>query len=642
MAKPFLISAVVGNARMLATLGTNGELYRLFWPHVDHAQHVDQMFGGIYAGDFGQSVFWLNDGQHWQFEQLLQGDVPVCTTKAKGHHLPLQVTVTDYAVPDQDILVRHYVFENRSPDPIAFKFLFYSSMYLDGHSMGNGVLYHPFADALVHFRHDYAFGVASNQPIVGYQCGNALNDAGDGQLSGAPNTLGADGCVVWHIDKLSGSQTKELTLYITAGKGIKTAMANLKTARDSGHRVLLQQTLNYWLQYLGPEAEDITGNLFRRSLAVCRLLTDGRTGAVIAAPEIDEHYHMCGGYGYCWPRDGVIVAYAMGRAGFNRFSEQYYSWCTVAQAEHGAWMQRYDSKGFLGPSWGNQIDETGSVLWGMWQHYRQTGDEEFLQKIWPSLEQGVNYLCDKIDPKTNLPTPSFDLWEERVGEHAYSSAAVAAGFVGAAEIAARLNHNELSAQWKDTADRIKKGIGDNLWSEEQGYFLRTVMKMVGHDEYCRCQNAGKKAGVSDDGGGTRSYYVWADEIVDASVLGLVYPYGILSPHDPRVLKTVQAIENRLTAPGVGGIKRYENDHYIGGNPWIITTLWLALYYITAGSRERAEFYLKWVEDHQTELGYLSEQISKESGRPNWVIPLTWSHAMYILTVMEMRQKGWLK
>ncbi|TLM99949.1 glycoside hydrolase family 15, partial [bacterium] len=543
-------------------------------------------------------------------------------------------------VQGQDVLVRHYVFENLGPDKISFKFLYFASLHLDSHGAGNAVLYYPNSDALVHYRHGYAFCIGGTLPTAGYQCGNALHDASDGHLSGSPNSLDSQGCLVWDIDKLEGYQTREMTVFVTPGHRIEAALTALERARQTGHRMLFRQTLDWWVQFWGTDEPSDDG-LYRRSLSVCRLLTDGETGAVIAAPEIDEHYTKCGGYGYCWPRDGVIVAYAMGRAGYHDFSARFYHWCLVAQAENGSWLQRYDAAGFLGPSWGHQIDETGSVLWGMWQHYLQTGDNGFLQNIWPALVRGADYLCDNIDPKTNLPAPSFDLWEERVGEHAYSAAAVAAGLKGAVITAARLGQSGAAVRWEQTIGTVEEGISDSLWSEERGYFLRTVRKKVSHDEYCGCINAGQEAGVTEDAKGYRGYFVQADDVVDASLLGLVYPYGILPPDDPRVKKTVAAIEARLTSPGVGGIKRYENDNYIGGNPWIITTLWLALYHIAAGNRDEAAYHLKWVQEHQTELGYLSEQVCRDSGIPNWVIPLTWSHAMYILTVVEMREKGWL-
>jgi glucoamylase len=78
--------------------------------------------------------------------------------------------------------------------------------------------------------------------------------------------------------------------------------------------------------------------------------------------------------------------------------------------------------------------------------------------------------------------------------------------------------------------------------------------------------------------------------------------------------------------------RYSGDHYRGGNPWIICTLWLAQYYIQLGDRKRAVQLLDWAVDHRTRLDLLPEQIDRDTGEPAWVVPLAWSHAMYILTL----------
>jgi glucoamylase len=93
----------------------------------------------------------------------------------------------------------------------------------------------------------------------------------------------------------------------------------------------------------------------------------------------------------------------------------------------------------------------------------------------------------------------------------------------------------------------------------------------------------------------------------------------------------------LPVPGVGGIKRYEDDTYIGGNPWILTTLWLCHYKIKLGHYEKARELLDWAVEHRTEMGLLPEQIDKHTGETAWVVPLTWSHAMFILAISLLAQ-----
>nr|WP_242855678.1 hypothetical protein [Ruminiclostridium josui] len=130
-----------------------------------------------------------------------------------------------------------------------------------------------------------------------------------------------------------------------------------------------------------------------------------------------------------------------------------------------------------------------------------------------------------------------------------------------------------------------------------------------------------------------------DWIVDVSLVGLGIPFGIFDLDDPMLKDTVSLIEQVLTVQGVGGIKRYENDTYIGGNPWILTTLWIALYHAKSGNYEKAKEYLIWAANGKTEMGLLPEQVNKDTGKPEWIIPLTWSHAMYVHVYSELINAG---
>ena len=137
--------------------------------------------------------------------------------------------------------------------------------------------------------------------------------------------------------------------------------------------------------------------------------------------------------------------------------------------------------------------------------------------------------------------------------------------------------------------------------------------------------------------------VEVDPTIDASVYG-VFAFGAYSPADEKVKTTMGQVEERLWNPGSGGLARYEGDTYYRqsgegpGNPWFVTTLWLAQYYIAvASSREelkKACVLLEWVSDHALPSGVLAEQVSPKTGQPLSVSPLTWSHGTYIAAVQE--------
>jgi GH15 family glucan-1,4-alpha-glucosidase len=90
---------------------------------------------------------------------------------------------------------------------------------------------------------------------------------------------------------------------------------------------------------------------------------------------------------------------------------------------------------------------------------------------------------------------------------------------------------------------------------------------------------------------------------------------------------------------VGGILRYTGDHYRGGNPWILATLWLGSCELALGETAAARSRLEWVNGKMTEQGFLAEQVHRETGQPCWVIPLAWSHAVYLLFVRETLDRG---
>lgn len=93
---------------------------------------------------------------------------------------------------------------------------------------------------------------------------------------------------------------------------------------------------------------------------------------------------------------------------------------------------------------------------------------------------------------------------------------------------------------------------------------------------------------------------------------------------------MDAVEQALRTSDEG-VLRYEDDPYVGGNPWVLATLWLGTARRAAGDggAELARA-LDWTAARQTPTGLLPEQVDESTGAPRWVVPLTWSHAMVLL------------
>jgi len=193
-----------------------------------------------------------------------------------------------------------------------------------------------------------------------------------------------------------------------------------------------------------------------------------------------------------------------------------------------------------------------------------------------------------------------------MARHVYSNAACCDGLKAASRMARVLGKKGLSKRWKKAANRIKEGIEEGFWDGDAGHFIKSVDPV--------------------------------DRTVDISVLGLVVPYNVFSPEDEKVRSSVSKIEEAF-GYRAGGIGRYSTDVYYGGNPWILTTLWLAIYYQRAGEVEKGEGLARWCMEHATDLGLLPEQVHKDTGEPLSAIPLGWSHAMLVHYILECEKGG---
>lgn len=661
---------ITGNSGMLACIGQNGELVRLYWPDIDFPQHIERLLVGIACPELWQGISWLcgtngTEGQgpcptsgaegqgqvpapnaaEWRIGQYYVRNTNIAVTEFVNEAAGLKITQKDFALPEADVFTRYYEVENLTPTPLTIGFTAYSASITTVPDTA-GIMFVQEPQALIHYRHGYYYGLISDTQISQYQLGgDSLGNARQGSLKGV-DTIGMmkDGAVAWQPQKLEAGEMMHFAAHICLAGNMRGLKSLLRQALKRDVQADLRDTEAYWLSYLEKARQIKTGQiaideLYKRSLLVFALMTNKSTGALLAAPEVDEGFTRCGRYAYCWGRDAAFITEALDKCGLSEQAEAFYRWAAAIQDDNGSWQQRYYTNGNLAPSWGLQIDEGGSVIWGILQHYKASGNKEFLRDMWPAVKKGVEFLLSYMDAETGLPWLSFDLWEERLGEHAYSSAAVCAGIEAGIEIADMLGESvQISGKWRESASKLRDAIFNNFWKPEWNRFVRSVrVKLNGWGEEHTDARVWLK---SNELGITRDYSL-LDGIIDISLLGLSVPFGIYEPGDPHMTQTAEAVENQLTVGKTGGLMRYEYDSYIGGNPWILTTLWAALYHMETKSYDKAREYLEWAVKGTTEQGLLPEQIDRETGRPAWVIPLTWSHAMFVLVLAGLVEAGQL-
>jgi GH15 family glucan-1,4-alpha-glucosidase len=332
-------------------------------------------------------------------------------------------------------------------------------------------------------------------------------------------------------------------------------------------------------------------------------------------------------YQYAWPRDGALVAHALDVAGHTDESHKFYRFCAEALSGSFPWLwQKYNLDGSRGSTWHamfspgmhaaqmqTQEDETALVIWGLSEHgHYCPGD--CVARLYANWARNLADWLATYRRRDGLPRPSFNLWEEAYGIWTFTAAATVAALNGAAAMARDFGTREEAERYGRIALAMRQAMEGVLYDERLGRFI---------------------TGLSVDAGGEHRV-----EHIDASLYGL-WAFGAFAPDDPRIVRTMEAIERELWVPTpIGGVARYPGDRYyrrdpaLPGNPWLITTLWLAQWHTALGHAGHALELLNWAAERALPSGVLAEQIDPHSGAPVSVSPLTWSHSTYAMAVHQ--------
>ena len=324
-------------------------------------------------------------------------------------------------------------------------------------------------------------------------------------------------------------------------------------------------------------------------------------GAIVAGNSDKAYYPKAAkDYHYVWPRQAAFICAAAQLVGIDTIQEPFFGWLTERPEDFKKEGKLFNSYTVNGRIRLRQFepDQAGTVLWAIHQFYQKTPSHARRQEA--LIRRLADGLADDWQEKYFF-TNTVDLWGETKRQtstlvennHTYSLAACAHGL-------RRADAMLKNDRWKRAADQMALRLND-AYRPKQKMFVRNH-------------------GQIDDPN------------VDASLLGLTFPFTVVEPTDERMRRTVERIEATLVANG--GVHRYQFDYYDGegsaqegGGAWPLLNCWLAIYWVLAGDTTKAMRAYQWVVERVGDDELIPEQVFQDSRQG--VKPLAWSHAMFI-------------
>ena len=649
MENKYLNEAIIGNKKMLVTYSSKGELQRLYFPSRENRQYINFFHTGVKVNN--SDLIYLHDDINNIYKQYYDTDTNVLNTEITNTYFNLTMLQTDCALIREDnVLLKRYTFINDSKIDLDIEFYIHSELLSEEN---NHVSCKVIDSGMIQYAHDFVISTFAKGYMIDKH-----------QINGSKETIkrteiydkdyigmSKDSSISYKIGVIHPNEKKTIEICIATdgNRNISDIEDEIDRIRRKDLNKECVLTKSYWRKYLKSHNslnlkesensyEEKIYEIYKRTILLFPLLTNQETGGIIASPEIDEYFTKCGRYAYCWPRDAVFITKAMDILNMQKETEKFYkNFCKMTQSKNGMWEQRFYTDGKLAPCWGYQIDETASVVYGVYEHYKNTKSEKFLKDNLKMCEKAVDFLKryiyqwleikdqsgdvvkEEIEnswyANKNKIHISYDIWEMHEGIHLYSLASIYAAFECIIKMYKVLDKN-LS---EFDNNRLKEEKVSKT-EKELTYLQTEIKKFVNENMYDK---------------ETNSYYRnTEDKLMDISILGVVEPFNLFKPKEKKILNTIEKI-NLSIRTYTGGYQRFEHDHYMNGNPWPISNLWMTLYYLDAGEKKKAKETFDFVVKTAGKHYFLGEQIDNNTLKPNWVIGLGWSHAMFIIVLERL-------
>jgi GH15 family glucan-1,4-alpha-glucosidase len=636
-------SVILSNSGLTVGLDESGLVHDFYYPYVglenlttarSQPHHV-----GIWVdGDFT----WIHDSE-WQKNITFNDDALVSNITMSNERLKIGLHFEDFVDSTHDIFARKVRIRNLKGNTRNVRIFFHQVFQISALGRADTAMYVPDANYILDYKGRCSIlAYAENEdgePFDQYAVGNAgiegkegtFRDAEDGELSkSAVEHASVDSTIRVSL-KIEPGASQVVRYWLAVGDSQQRLEKLHEVMINGGFDKRLEATITHWHDWLSVAEEKISelpSNQYvavKKSLMVIKAHTDEH-GGIIASCDSSIYNYGRDYYSYVWPRDGAYVMWPLIKLGYTHEPKKFFDFCRSILHKDGYLMHKYQPDRAIGSTWhplvhnnrkelAIQEDETAIVIIMLGEYLKYSGDQHFVDKMYDKLVRpAAEFMSSFIDTETELPHASYDLWEEKFLISTYTAAVSYQALEVAAEMARTQGVNTDSERWQSAADLLKSRAGA-FYNAERGILNKGYL-------------------LTEDG-----FNVDATLDISSFYGAFMFDYVAEPEH---LASTLHKIETDLLdiSPS-GGCPRYEDDNYFKsdpayrGNPWFVTTLWLAQYYALQGQKDKALHYIKWALDNSLSSGLLSEQISPEDSKIVGVTPLVWSHAELINTILDV-------
>ncbi len=635
-------SAVIGNGTIAVGIDERGLVHDFYFPFVGLENLNNARISPHYIGVHVNGQFsWIHD-KEWEVDVELADDAMIVTSKHTNKRLGIILYMQSFADVDYNAFIREVTITNTSNKQSEVRLFFHQVFEISHDGRSDTAMYVPDGHYILDYKgqssilikaqfddgtgfDQYAVG---NYGIEGKE--GTFRDAEDGQLSMcAVEHAGVDS-VLRLSCTLQPNVSRKLHYWAVVYSSQFAAKKTSDFLLEKRLSTRLEVQRLHWERWLRPthKATSYLSKEYRaavnRSLFTIKAHMD-KHGGIIASCDSSIYNYGRDYYSYVWPRDGAFAIWPFIKLGLYDEVKRFFEFAQDILAPGGYMMHKYQPDKAVGSTWhplvhgksnemAIQEDETALILIMLGEYLNYSGDIKFVNALYDTMvKRMADFMVGYIDKDTGLPHASYDLWEEKFLTTAFSSGATYKALHTAAAIAEKTGHQQDHDSWIHYAATMRSQslafYNPNRRIIRKGYLLDT------------------------DGS------LQFDDTLDVSSLYSAFTFNFASSKET-ILSTADAIERELldSSPS-GGTPRYENDKYFlehsqyKGNPWFVTTLWMAQFYIRAGKPDKARHYINWTLKNAMPSGVLSEQIDPETSEPISVTPLVWSHAELINAIL---------